>query len=177
MKNKLFVSNIDFDVTTDSLREMFEEMGEVINVVIATDRETKRSKGFAFIEMENEEAAQGSIDKLNNKNINGRQMKVSFDKGKDKSDGYAGKRDQKKKEYLPPIQRIQLFKKKRKLDPFSEDPTKVANYTDVALLSKFVSERGRILSRRMTGLSAYHQRKVSKAIKRAQSLGLLPYVR
>ena len=43
------------------------------------------------------------------------------------------------------------------------------------MLSKFVSERGRILSRRLTGLTAYNQRKVAKAIKRAQSLGLMAY--
>ncbi|MCL4130203.1 UNVERIFIED_CONTAM: hypothetical protein GTU68_061504 [Idotea baltica] len=176
MKSKLFVSNIDFDVTTDSLREMFEELGEVMNVVIATDRETKRSKGFAFVEMDSEEVATAAIEKLNNKNINGRQMKVSLDRGKDKVEG-GERRDNKKREYLPPIQRIQLFRRRRKLDPFTEDPTKLVHYTDVSLLSKFVSERGRILSRRMTGLSAFHQRKVAKAIKRAQSLGLMPYVR
>lgn len=177
MKSKLFVSNIDFDVTTDSLREMFEEHGEVMNVVIATDRETKRSKGFAFVEMDSEEVATTAIEKLNNKNINGRQMKVSLDRGKDKAEGGGERRDNKKREFLPPIQRIQLFKRRRKLDPFTEDPTKIVHYTDVALLSKFVSERGRILSRRMTGLSAFHQRKVAKAIKRSQSLGLMPYVR
>ena len=55
-----------------------------------------------------------------------------------------------------------------------EDPTKTVDYKDTAMLTRFLSERGRILSRRLTGLSAYNQRKVSKAIKRAQHLGLLP---
>jgi small subunit ribosomal protein S18 len=70
---------------------------------------------------------------------------------------------------------MQLFKRRRKLDPFLEDPKAVIDYRDVTMLSRFLSERGRILSRRLTGLSAYNQRKVSKAIKRAQNLGLLPF--
>ncbi len=180
MKSKLFVSNIDFDVTTDQLREMFEEVGPVVNAVIALDRESKRSKGFAFIEMQNDEDATKSIEVLNNRAINGRPMKVCHDRGKD--GGGAGgddspRQERRPREQLPPIQRMQLFKRKKKLDPFTSDPTRVVDYRDVAILSKYVSERGRILSRRLTGLDAYHQRKVSKAIKRAQSLGLMPYTR
>jgi len=173
MKNKLFVSNIDFDVQTEQLREMFEEVAEVVNAVIATDRETKRSKGFAFIEMNNEEAAASAIEALNNKVINGRPMKVCLDRGKGGDDDKGGR----KREFLPPIQRMQLFRRRKKVDPFLDDPNQTVDYRDVALLSRCVSERGRILSRRLTGLSAYHQRKVAKAIKRAQSLGLMPYMR
>ena len=176
MKNKLFVSNIDFDVTTEALKEMFDEVGHCVNVVIATDRESQRSKGFAFVEMENEEAAQKAIEQLDNRVINGRPMKVCFDRGKanggEESRPPAGGRQ---RESLPPIQRMQLFRRRRKLDPFLQDPTKSIDYRDVAMLSRFVSERGRILSRRLTGLTAYNQRKVSKAIKRDQVLGLMPY--
>jgi small subunit ribosomal protein S18 len=105
-------------------------------------------------------------------------MKVCEDRGKNSgpstgaSEGQEGGR---KFEPLPSIQRTQLFKRRKKLDPFTEDPTKSIDYKDVAMLSKFVSERGRILSRRLTGLTAFNQRKVSKAIKRAQSLGLMAY--
>jgi len=56
-----------------------------------------------------------------------------------------------------------------------EDPTKTVDYRDVAMLNRFLSERGKILSRRLTGLSAYNQRKVAKAVKRAQHLGLIPF--
>ncbi|MCB0311248.1 MAG: 30S ribosomal protein S18 [Bdellovibrionales bacterium] len=70
---------------------------------------------------------------------------------------------------------MQLFRRRKKLDPFLEDPSLTVDYKDAAMLSRFVSERGRILSRRLTGLSAYNQRKVAKAIKRAQHLGLLPF--
>ena len=179
MKTKLFISNLDFDVSTEQLAEMFTEIGPCANVVIAKDRETKRSKGFAFIEMESEEDAKQAIEKLNNSVVNGRPMKVSYDRGKagDTNAPAAdrGAAGQRKHEYLPPIQRMQLFRKKRKLDPFLEDPTKTVDYRDVATLSRFVSERGKILSRRLTGLNAYNQRKVTKAIKRAQQLGLMPF--
>ena len=179
MGKKLFISNLDFDVSTDELRNMFSEFGGCISVVIATDKETKKSKGFAFIEMENEEDANKAIESLNNRVINGRPMKVCEDRGKSSSggpgEGRGGSGEVKRYEPLPPIQRMQLFRRKKKMDPFLEDPTRTIDYRDVAVLSKFVSERGKILSRRLTGLSAYNQRKVAKAIKRAQNLGLMPF--
>ena len=180
MAKKLFVSNLDFEVSNDQLRDMFLEHGACISVVIAVDRETKKSKGFAFIEMENDEDAQKAIELLNNKVINGRPMKVCEDRGKTGSPGGGGEYSKgeggaRKYEILPSIQRMQLFKRRKKLDPFMQDPSKTVDYRDVAILSRYVSERGRILSRRLTGLSAYNQRKVSKAIKRAQQIGLMPF--
>lgn len=182
-RRKLFISNLDFEITEEKLREMFEESGALVSCVIATDRETKRSKGFAFVEMGSEDAADKAVSSLDNKVMNGRPMKVSFDRGKTgggrggsfgggRGDGKPGGR---RFEQLPPIQRMQLFRRKRKLDPFLEDPTKSIDYRDVATLSRFISERGKILSRRLTGLDAYNQRKIAKAIKRAQNLGLMTY--
>jgi len=181
MGRKLFVSNLNFDITTEQLRDMFAEVGSVVSAVIATDRETKRSKGFAFVEMDNDELAEKAIESLNNKVVSGRAMKVVEDRGKGGMAGSApgapaGSGDQPRKyEPLPPIQRMQLFRRRKKIDPFQQDPSRTVDYKDVATLSRFISERGRILSRRLTGLSAYNQRKVSKAIKRAQNLGLLPF--
>ena len=183
MGKKLFISNLDFEINTDQLREMFTEFGECISVVIAVDRESKKSKGFAFIEMDSDDGAAEAIQKLNNKIINGRPMKVVEDRGKASSnsgggsDSIEGSSDggARKFEQLPPIQRMQLFKRKKKIDPFLEDPTKLIDYRDVNTLTRYLSERGRILSRRLTGLNSFNQRKVSKAIKRAQNLGLIPY--
>lgn len=177
MAKKLFVSNLDFEITTDQLRDMFSEVGGVVSAVIATDRESKRSKGFAFVEMDADDDAAKAIEQLNNKVVNGRPMKVVEDRGKTGGfgEGREGSEGGRRFEPLPPIQRMQLFKRRRKLDPFQTDPTKTIDYRDVAILSKFLSERGKILSRRLTGLNAYNQRKVSKAIKRAQSLGLMPF--
>jgi len=184
MRKKLFISNLDFEITTDELRDLFPAAAPTFSVVIATDRETKRSKGFAFVEMESEDAATAAIQALNGKVVNGRPIKVVEDRGKGTpapgapgAPGAAGAPEGEGRRYepLPPIQRMQLFKRRRKLDPFLEDPKAVIDYRDVTMLSRFLSERGRILSRRLTGLSAYNQRKVSKAIKRAQNLGLLPF--
>ena len=129
--------------------------------------------------MDSDEDAKKAIDALNNKVINGRPMKVCEDRGKTSpaagGDNYKSEGSGKKPEILPSIQRMQLFKRRKKLDPFMQDPTKTIDYKDVGILGKFVSERGRILSRRLTGLSAYNQRKVSKAIKRAQHLGIMPF--
>lgn len=176
-RTKLFVSNLDFDVEQGELEALFQEIGDYISVIVARDRETKRSKGFAFVEMASEESAQKAIDDLTNRELRGRPIKVSYDRGKDGGGDFGkGPRGaQRPREILPPIQRMQLFRRKKKMDPFMEDPTKSVDYRDVATLSRLVSERGKILSRRLTGLSAYNQRKASKAIKRAQHLGLLPF--
>lgn len=178
MGTKLFVSNLDFEVTEDQLREAFQEVGTPVSAVIATDRETKRSKGFGFIEMESEELAKKAIEVLNGKTLNNRPIRVNEDRGKTSgprmgppSEGGEPRRF----EPLPSIQRMQLFKRRKKLDPFTTDPSKTIDFRDVAMLSRYVSERGRILSRRLTGLTAYNQRRVSKAIKRAQNAGLMPF--
>lgn len=181
MGKKLFVSNLDFDINVDQIREMFSELGAVVSAVLATDRETKRSKGFAFVEMERDEDAGKAIETLNNKVVNGRPMKVAEDRGKTGGGAPAGgsaeggEGGRRKFEPLPPIQRMQPFRRRKKLDPFIEDPTKTIDYRDIAILSKFLSDRGRILGRKLTGLSAYNQRKLTKAIKRAQQVGLLPF--
>lgn len=177
MKKKLFLSNLDFELSSDQLRDMFNEVAPVVSAVVATDRETKRSKGFAFVEMETEDGAKLAIEKLHGKVVNGRPIKVVEDRGKGGgAPGETGEAEGGRRyEPLPPIQRMQLFKRRKKLDPFMEDPKKSVDYRDVAMLSRFVSERGRILPRRLTGLSSYNQRKVSKAIKRAQNLGLMPF--
>lgn len=177
MAKKLFISNLDFEFQQEQLREMFAAVGSVMSAVIATDRETRRSKGFAFVEMDTDEDALKAINELNNKVINGRPMKVCEDRGKTggapagAAQGEGGRRY----EPLPPIQRMQLFRRRKKVDPFMEDPSKTIDYKDVIMLGRFVSERGKILSRRLTGLNAYNQRKLSKAIKRAQNLGLMPF--
>lgn len=82
MKRKLFVSNLDFDVTEEQLKEVFDTVGDTVSVVLATDRETKRSKGFAFVEMGSDELAEKAISELNDKEVNGRPIRVTEDRGK-----------------------------------------------------------------------------------------------
>lgn len=65
----------------------------------------------------------------------------------------------------------------RKGDPLAELRIRVVDYKDEKLLSRFLTERGKILPRRLSGVSSRHQRQLSVAIKRARYLALLPYIR
>ncbi len=66
-------------------------------------------------------------------------------------------------------------RRRRKVNQFAGDNIKKINYKDVNTLKKFISERGKILPRRITGNSAKAQRKLTVAIKRARHIALLPY--
>ena len=65
--------------------------------------------------------------------------------------------------------------RKPKVDPFSIGELEITDYKDVKMLRRFVSDTGKILPRRRTGLSAKHQRRISQTIKIARQLALLPY--
>lgn len=67
------------------------------------------------------------------------------------------------------------FKRRRKVCEFCERCAKTVDYKDVATLSKYVTEKGKILPRRATGTCAKHQRAVTEAVKRARNIALLPY--
>lgn len=66
--------------------------------------------------------------------------------------------------------------KKKKRCPFTAAGVKTIDYKDVETLKKFVTDRGKILPRRITGVSAWHQKHLSKAIKQARMVALLPFV-
>lgn len=66
--------------------------------------------------------------------------------------------------------------KKRKRCPFTAAGMKHIDYKDINTLSRFITERGKILPRRITGVSAYHQKHLTNAIKRARHMALLPFV-
>ncbi len=65
---------------------------------------------------------------------------------------------------------------RRKNCPFKDNPDLDIDYKDVEMLKRFISPRGKILPRRITGVSAKYQRKLTAAIKRARAVALLPYV-
>ncbi|MBM6972924.1 30S ribosomal protein S18 [Lactobacillus gallinarum] len=67
-------------------------------------------------------------------------------------------------------------RRRRKVDYIATNHIDYVDYKDVDLLKRFISERGKILPRRVTGTSAKNQRKVANAIKRARIMGLLPFV-
>ena len=68
------------------------------------------------------------------------------------------------------------FFRRRKTCPFSSSKSPVIDWKDVKLLSRYISERGKIVPSRITAVSAKKQRELAQAIKRARFLGLLPYV-
>ncbi len=79
----LYVGNLPWSTTEDQLRSMFAEFGEVASVKIIEDRETGRSRGFGFVEMES--GAEEAIQNLNGKDIDGRNIKVNVAKPKRES--------------------------------------------------------------------------------------------
>lgn len=72
--------------------------------------------------------------------------------------------------------RSSFSRKKKKNCPFKADGVKDCDYKDTELLSRFITERGKILPRRITCVSAYYQKKLTAAIKKARYMAILPYV-
>lgn len=76
MKN-LFVGNLSFQTTESDLNELFKAFGQVARTHVAIDRETGRSRGFAFVEMPNDEEAAAAIAGLDGKDVGGRNLRVN----------------------------------------------------------------------------------------------------
>jgi cold-inducible RNA-binding protein len=77
MSTRLFVGNLSFDTNELELRDVFGQSGEILEVKVVTDRETGRSRGFAFVEMSSAEDANKAISELNGRELAGRTLKVS----------------------------------------------------------------------------------------------------
>ncbi len=77
MSKKIYVGNLPFSSTETDLKEVFSRHGSVESVAVITDRETGRPRGFAFVEMEDESAAQDAIRALDGTDLGGRNIKVN----------------------------------------------------------------------------------------------------
>ena len=77
MSKKIYVGNMSYDNDESTLNELFSEYGEVVSTKVIVDQFTGRSKGFAFVEMANDENAIAAINGLNGKEVNGREIKVN----------------------------------------------------------------------------------------------------
>lgn len=89
MKN-IFVGNLDFNATESSVRSLFEPFGTVDRVNVVTDRDTGRSRGFAFVEMSDSAQADQAIASLNGANIDGRSLNVNEARPKTQGGGGGG---------------------------------------------------------------------------------------
>jgi len=78
MDAKLYVGNLSYDTTEDGLRTKFAEAGTVISVEVIKDRDTGRTKGFAFITMNNQTEAENAIKMFNGKMLDNREIKVNI---------------------------------------------------------------------------------------------------
>jgi cold-inducible RNA-binding protein len=88
---KLFVGNLDFGATEESIRSAFEAYGAVERVSLMTDRDTGRSRGFAFVEMTDASEADRAIAGLNGTNLGGRAINVN--EARPKTEGGGGRRE------------------------------------------------------------------------------------
>jgi RNA recognition motif-containing protein len=78
MDVKLYVGNLSYTTTEDDLRTLFTQAGTVASVALIKDRDSGRSKGFAFVEMSNQVEAQNAISKFNGYSLEGRELKISI---------------------------------------------------------------------------------------------------
>ncbi len=77
MAKNIYVGNLSYDTRDDGLAAAFEQYGEVRSARVITDRETGRSRGFGFVEMEDNEAADSAIAALNGAELDGRPLRVN----------------------------------------------------------------------------------------------------
>mgnify|MGYP001572262287 CR=1 FL=1 len=76
-KNKLYVGNLPYSVTQEQLKELFGEVGEVVDAVVISDKFSGRSKGFGFVTMKDDAMAEKAVKEMDGKEIDGRNMKVN----------------------------------------------------------------------------------------------------
>jgi RNA recognition motif-containing protein len=94
MNKKLYVGNLNYNTTESKIAELFKEVGEVMSTNLIIDRYSGRSKGFAFVDMAEQSAAQEALNQLNGKEADGRTIKVAEARPKRsrRSDSYSGGR-------------------------------------------------------------------------------------
>jgi RNA recognition motif-containing protein len=78
MDTKLYVGNLSYETTEDDLRMLFSDSGTVTSVALIKDRDTGRSRGFAFVEMSSQSEAEQAIKNLNGKEVGNREIKVNI---------------------------------------------------------------------------------------------------
>ena len=90
MSTKLYVGNLAFQTTSQELQQLFGQAGTVQSASVVEDRDTGRSRGFAFVEMSSEEEATSAIEQFNGKEVGGRALKVNEAKQRENRGGGRG---------------------------------------------------------------------------------------
>ena len=90
MSKKLYVGNLAFQTTSNDLQQLFAQAGTVESAQLIEDRDTGRSKGFAFVEMSTEDEAAAAIQQFNGKEVAGRALKVNEARPKENRSGGGG---------------------------------------------------------------------------------------
>ena len=90
MESKLYVGNLSYSVTEGDLERLFAEAGQVKEVAIILDRQTRQSKGFGFVEMTTEAEAQKAIEMFNNYDLGGRNITVNIARPREERSGSGG---------------------------------------------------------------------------------------
>jgi cold-inducible RNA-binding protein len=90
MSTKLYVGNLAFQTTSQELQQLFGQAGTVQSASVVEDRDTGRSRGFAFVEMSSEEEANSAISQFNGKEVGGRALKVNEAKPRENRGGGRG---------------------------------------------------------------------------------------
>ncbi len=90
MNNRLYVGNLSFDTSADTVRTAFAELGQVDDVYLVTDRATGRSRGFAFVTMSTPEEAQRAIQEMDGRVLDGRPLRVNEAEQKPRGGGGGG---------------------------------------------------------------------------------------
>lgn len=91
MSTKLYVGNLAFQTTSDELKQLFGQAGTVESANVVEDRDTGRSRGFAFVEMSTQEEANSAIDQFNGKEHGGRALKVNEARPRENRGGGGGR--------------------------------------------------------------------------------------
>ena len=90
MDSKLYVGNLPYSATEEELSSLFSQAGAVTSVAIIKDRESGRSKGFAFVEMSSADEAQKAISLLHGRSLGGRDLRVSIARPREEGGGGGG---------------------------------------------------------------------------------------
>ena len=90
MESKLYVGNLSYNISEEQLRDLFTQAGTIKEVALIMDRDTRRPKGFGFVEMETQVDAQKAIEMFNDYELDGRRLTVNFARPKEDRGGSRG---------------------------------------------------------------------------------------